>query len=71
MRKNLSVEREYEREIVDHAAFLRDEEERAQLEYEVEAEYGLDWEEDLPEVIEDVGTTPAHDCLGRWLDSYT
>ena len=49
MRKNLSIEREFEREILDHAAFLRDEEEAARLEYEVEAEYGQDWEEDLLE----------------------
>lgn len=74
MRK-ISIEREYEREILDHQAFLRDEEEAAQLEYEIEFEYGLDWEEDLPEddlpeVIEDFGTTPTHDCLGRRLDSY-
>ena len=50
MRKNLLVEREFEREIIDHQAFLRDEEERAQLEYELECE--LDWglpEADLPE----------------------
>lgn len=44
MRKNLSVEREFEREIIDHQAFLRDEEERAQL--ELEFEYGLDWEDE-------------------------
>jgi hypothetical protein len=55
MRKNLSVEREFEREIVDHAAFLRDEEERAQLEYELECEYAMDYwegEDYLPEEVE-------------------
>lgn len=52
MRKNLSVEREFEREILDHQAFLRNEEEAARLEYEVEAEYGQDWEEDLPGDVE-------------------
>lgn len=51
MRKNLSVEREFEREILDHAAFLRDEEERAQLEYELECELG--WEDDCGLTPED------------------
>lgn len=51
MRKNLSVEREHEREILDHAAFLRDEEEAARLEYE----YAMDFwegEDALPEDVE-------------------
>ena len=51
MRKNLSVEREHEREILDHEAFLRDEEEAARLEYE----YAMDFwegEDALPEDVE-------------------
>ena len=58
MRKNLSVEREFEREILDHHAFLRDEEEAARLKYEMECECG-DW--DLPE--EDCGLTPEDEEL--------
>lgn len=46
MRKNFTIEREYEREIIEYEAFLREEEERAQLEYELEFEYGLDWEDE-------------------------
>lgn len=46
MRKNLSVEREFEREIIDHTAFLRDEEEAARLEWEMECELGWDLPED-------------------------
>lgn len=56
MRKNLLVEREFEREIIDHAAFLRDEEERARLEYEWECEL---W--DLPE--DDCGLTAEDEEL--------
>lgn len=51
MRKNLSVEREFEREIIDHQAFLRDEEEAAQLEYEYAMDY-WEGEDYLPEEVE-------------------
>lgn len=61
MRKNLSVEREFEREIIDHAAFLRDEEERAQLEWEMECE--LDWEDDCGLTPEDEFWEMAYNCF--------
>ncbi len=83
MRKNLTVEREFEREIIDHAAFLRDEEEAARIDWEWIREVNADWLDDLEMELsweledcglthqeEDSGSTPAHDCLGRRLDSY-
>lgn len=67
MRKNLSIEREFEREIIDHQAFLRDEEERAQLEWEMECEWddcGLTPEDEELIEIWCLRRSPA--SSGRW-----
>lgn len=57
----------FEREILDHAAFLRDEEEAARLEYELQEaaiqEYDEEMERDLND---DACWLPPEECPAGW-----